>query len=255
LYEYCHGTAKNRASIPHGEFGLSHDRPAFAGANGGLTQSKLGSEQRERTEWWNDSYLAAALPRWEQEMRNLMHLTTFVLFSLAGPAVVHAQEAPASEDVEQRREEIISEAAEKVEEIARRVDESEKAKEVSAGILQPIYALAERFSFPAFYWVAFSLMTAGVVSFALQLVLAKIVVLSRLSLSLTEILSDALGLAISLVGLVLTTQAAAENSSFTASPAAVLSAALIGALAGFVFYWWGQKQEIQAVEGRRNEKT
>jgi hypothetical protein len=82
-------------------------------------------------------------------------------------------------------------------------------------------------------------------------VLAKLVVLTRFGFSLTEILSDALGLAISLVGLVLTTQAAAENSSFTSSPFAVLSASLVGFIAGFVFYWWGQKHEIQAVEGRR----
>ena len=47
------------------------------------------------------------------------------------------------------------------------------------------------------------------------------------------------------------TQAAAENSSFTKSAAAVLSATAVGAIAGFVFYLWGQRQELQAVEGRK----
>ena len=65
-----------------------------------------------------------------------------------------------------------------------------------------------------------------------------------------EILTDGLGLVVSLVGLVLTTQAATENSSFTSSASAVLSAAAVGAIAGFVFYLRGQRQELQAVEGR-----
>ena len=47
---------------------------------------------------------------------------------------------------------------------------------------------------------------------------------------------DVVGLLISAVGLVLTTQAAAENSaSFVQSPSAVVSAAVVGALLGFVF--------------------
>jgi hypothetical protein len=144
---------------------------------------------------------------------------------------------------------------EKLDEIAGEVDRSEEAQEVTAGILKPIYALAETFSFPAFHWVAFAAMVAGVVSFGLQLVLGKLVVLSRMSLSLSEILSDALGLVVSLVGLVLTTQAAAENSTFTTSAFSVLSATAVGALAGFIFYVWGQRQELQAVEGRRAAAT
>lgn len=135
--------------------------------------------------------------------------------------------------------------------IAERVDQSPEAQQARAGLLKPIYALAEKFSFPAFHAIAFGLMVAGVVSFALQLVLGKLVVLSRLSISMTEILSDALGLAVSLVGLVLTTQAAAENSTFTSSAFAVLGATAVGALAGLIFYVWGQRQELQAVEGRR----
>jgi len=135
-------------------------------------------------------------------------------------------------------------------EIARQIDESQQAQRVSAGILQPIYEFAELLAFPAFHWAAFALMATGVVSFALQLVLGKLIVLTQLGFSLKEILSDVLGLAISLIGLVLTTQAAAENSTFTASPAAVLSASAVGAVAGFVFYLWGQQQELQAARGR-----
>ena len=106
--------------------------------------------------------------------------------------------------VTERAGEIIDDTQKKVDEISQRVDESEQAKEITAGILQPIYALAEYLAFPAIHWTAFAIMVTGVVSFALQLVLAKLVVLFRFGLSLTEIFSDALGLVISLVGLVLT---------------------------------------------------
>jgi hypothetical protein len=141
-------------------------------------------------------------------------------------------------------------ATEQVEDIARQVDQSVQAQEISAGILTPIYKVAEQLSFPMFHWLAFTLMTTGVVSYALQLVLAKLVVLMRMSISISEILSDALGLLISIIGLVLTTQAAAENSSFTRSPAAVLSATAVGVFAGFIFYVWAQRQEVQAAQAR-----
>lgn len=139
---------------------------------------------------------------------------------------------------------------ETVDKVAKEVDESETAKEASAGLLQAIYDLAEAMSFSAFHWVAFAVMATGVVSFALQLVLGKLVVLTKGGFSLTAILADALGLVVSLVGLVLTTQAATENSDFTQSPAAVLSAAAVGVIAGFLFYLWGQRQEIEAAKGR-----
>lgn len=153
--------------------------------------------------------------------------------------------------VEDQARETLESARETVEKAAERVDESEQAQEVSAGVLRPIYALAESFSFPAFHWIAFAIMAAGVVSFALQLTIGKLVVLTKLGFSPAEILSDALGLAVSVIGLVLTTQAAAENSTFTSSAAAVLSSAAVGAIAGFVFYLWGQGQELQAAAGRR----
>jgi hypothetical protein len=142
-------------------------------------------------------------------------------------------------------------AKQQIQEIAEKVDKNEQAQEVSAGILKQIYLLAERMESPMFHWAAFALMVTGVVSFALQLVLGKLLVLSRLSLSLTEILSDAMGLAVSLVGLVLTTQAAAQNSTFTTSPAAVLSATGAGVLLGFFFFKWGTSQELSAADGRK----
>jgi hypothetical protein len=74
-----------------------------------------------------------------------------------------------------------------------------------------------------------------------------------MSISLTEILSDTMGLAISLVGLVLTTQAAAQNSTFTTSPAAVLSATGLGAVIGFLFFRWGTAQELAAADGRKTQ--
>ncbi len=135
---------------------------------------------------------------------------------------------------------------EKVAEVAREVDQNKTAQEVSAGILQPIYLLAEACAGFPFYWSAFTVMVIGVVGFALQLVLGKLVMLTRFKFSLTEAVSDAIGLIISLIGLVLTTQAATENSTFPQSPFAVLSATAVGTLVGLYFYKWGQDQELRA---------
>lgn len=166
--------------------------------------------------------------------------------------IVHcgtAQDDP--RDLKEKAQETVEKAKDKVDEVAKKLDESDKAKEVAAGILKPIYLLAKQFSFPAFHWLAFCVMVAGVVSFALQLTLGKLVVLAKSGFSPAEIMSDALGLIVSAVGLVLTTQAATENSSFTSSAAAVISSTAVGGLAGLVFYVWGQRQELQAVEGRQ----
>lgn len=145
---------------------------------------------------------------------------------------------------------IASQAEESAIKIAKTIDQDPNAKTAAAGILQPIYFVAESLAFPAFHWLAFALMATGVISFALQLVLGKIVVLMRFGFSLKEIISDATGLAISVIGLVLTTQAAAENSTFTRSPAAVISATLVGIIVGVILYRWGQSQEIEAAAGR-----
>ena len=167
------------------------------------------------------------------------------------PATAPPQAGSTVEDVQHQAEKLTEDASKKVEEIAKEVDQSPQAKQISAGILQPIYLLAEHLSFPMFHWLAFAAMATGVVSYALQLVLGKLVVLSKMGFSPAEILSDALGLVISVVGLVLTTQAAAENSTFTQSPFHVLSASAVGLVCGFIFYRWGQAQEVQAAIARR----
>ena len=81
------------------------------------------------------------------------------------------------------------EARQKADTVAEAVDKSEQAQEVSAGILKPIYQLAEMFAFPAFHWIAFAVMVAGVVSFALQLTIGKLLVLAKSSFSPAEVLS------------------------------------------------------------------
>jgi hypothetical protein len=168
---------------------------------------------------------------------------------LAIAATAWSQESEGN--LQEQTQQTLERASQKADAVAEAVDNSEQAQEVSAGILKPIYQLAEMFAFPTFHWMAFAVMVTGVVSFALQLTIGKLLVLARSSFSLSEVLSDALGLAVSLVGLVLTTQAAAENSDFTKSSAAVLSATAVGAIAGLLFYLWGQRQELQAVEGRQ----
>ena len=182
---------------------------------------------------------------------NLNFLTLAAVLAIAAP--VWSQEP--EKNLEEKAQQTLDSARQTADAVAESVDDSERAQEVSAGILKPIYRLAEAFSFPAFHWTAFAVMVAGVISFSLQLTLGKLMVLARLGFSPAEILSDGLGLAVSLVGLVLTTQAAAENSSFTSSATAVLSASAAGAIAGFVFYRWGQRQELQAVEGRKMAAT
>lgn len=154
-------------------------------------------------------------------------------------------------DVAGKAKELAAESEVKVDEIATKIDQNETAKQATKGLLGPIYTLAEKLSFSSFHWLAFALMAAGVVNFALQLVLGKLVVLFKGSLNIREILSDTIGLIISVVGLVLTTQAATENSDFTDSPAAVLSAAALGVVVGIFLYRWGQAQEVNAVVGER----
>lgn len=161
------------------------------------------------------------------------------------------QVEPANKTMTEQAKDTLESVQKNAEETYNKVNTSQEAKEISAGILQPIYKLAETMAFSWFHWLAFALMVSGVVSYALQLVLGKLVVLTRAGFDLAEILMDAQGLLLSLVGLVLTTQAAAQNSTFTQSPAAVLSSAGVGALVGFIFYLWGQSKELQALRGRR----
>jgi hypothetical protein len=182
-------------------------------------------------------------------MTKAMKLSTAICVLLAICAPVWAQQAPVA--AEDQSKPTLDAAQGELDELTERVNQNEQAQRVRAGILKPIYSLAETFSFSAFHWAAFAIMVTGVISFALQLTLGKLVVLSRSGFSPSEILSDALGLAVSLIGLVLTTQAATENSNFTGSAFAVISSTAVGAIAGLLFYVWGQRQELQAVEGRK----
>ena len=182
-------------------------------------------------------------------MTGTMKMSLTLAAVLAIAATAWSQESDGN--LQEQSQQTLERARQKADAVAEAVDKSEQAQEVSAGILKPIYQLAEMFAFPAFHWIAFAVMVAGVVSFALQLTIGKLLVLARGSFSPAEVFSDVLGLVVSLVGLVLTTQAAAENSNFTKSSAAVLSATAVGAIAGLIFYLWGQRQELQAVEGRQ----
>lgn len=179
--------------------------------------------------------------------------SVFLLLLVTSSQLVAQDEVPETEAEKSDVAEAADVISEATEEIAQKVDQNEKANQYSAGILEPIYAMTEYMSFASFYWLAFAFMVSGVVSFALQLVLAKLAVLMRGGLSVSQILTDAQGLVISLVGLFLTTQAATENSTFTSSAAAVLSSALVGIVAGFLFYLWGQAAELQALKGRQLE--
>jgi len=163
---------------------------------------------------------------------------------------VRDSEKSTLESVKEKAVEWEEKTVEEVSKLAKKVDQEPMAKSAAAGILQPIYVVAEALSFPAFHWVAFALMASGVVSYALQLVLGKLIVLSRMGFSFKEIASDVVGLAISILGLVLTTQASAENSTFTQSPFAVISATVVGFIFGVILYFWGQSQELQAAAGR-----
>lgn len=154
------------------------------------------------------------------------------------------------ESIKESAKKMVGQVETEAEKIAEKMDRDPRAIKVKAGILEPIYTVAKALSFPAFHWLAFALMASGVVSYTLQLVIGKLIVLTRMGFSLKEIISDLTGLAISVVGLVLTTHAAAENSTFTQSAAAVISATAVGVVFGFILYLWGQRQEIEAAAGR-----
>lgn len=170
------------------------------------------------------------------------------------PADETAGQVPPETAAVEKARELADSAGKKIDDVAGRIDQNETAQDAAAGILQPIYVLAESLAFPTFYWLAFALMSAGVVGFAFQLVFGKLVVLAKGSINIREILSDTIGFVISAVGLVLATQAATENSTFTQSAAAVLSSSLLGVVLGLFLYRWGQAQEVSAVIGQRAGK-
>ncbi|MFN3153007.1 hypothetical protein [Bremerella sp.] len=195
---------------------------------------------------------AATSPAWAQDTEATPAVEEAAPVEAGTPEADTA--AAATDDKEIAKPEEVnepeSELTDQLKDLAQEVDDSETAKETSAGILTPIYKVAEALEFPAFHWLAFALMLSGVIGFALQLVIGKLVVIAHLGFSIREILSDVLSFVISLFGLVLTTQAAAQNSTFTQSPFAVLSASLIGLILGIMLYFWGQAQEVEAVKGR-----
>jgi uncharacterized membrane protein len=143
--------------------------------------------------------------------------------------------------------EVAATTVKSVGETAQMIENSEQAKQATANLLSWIYQLAELLSFDGFYWLAFALMVAGVVSWSGQVVLAKLVVGTTGNFDIKETISDIVVLAISLFGLVLTTQAAVENSTFTQSTVAVLSSAGVGVVLGVILYFWGQALELESV--------
>ena len=163
-------------------------------------------------------------------------------------------DAQAPEGVGNAADNVREKVADKVSEVADQVNRDERAHELRAGILKPIYLLAEKLEGRPFHWLAFALMATGVVNFGLQLVLGKLVMLSRMKISLIEILSDGAAFAACLIGLVLATQAAAQNSKFTENSFSVLSATAVGAFFGLIFYWRGQSQEILAAKEEARQR-
>ena len=94
-----------------------------------------------------------------------MSLALAAVLAIAG--AVWSQEPDSN--IEDKAQQTLESARETAGAVAAVVDKNVQAQEVSAGILKPIYQMAESFSFPAFHWIAFALMVAGVISFALQL--------------------------------------------------------------------------------------
>lgn len=148
---------------------------------------------------------------------------------------------------------LVSDAKARVGDFADTLDQNRTVQDVSTSILNPIYVAAESIAFSTFHGIAFALMVAGVVSYAFQLVFGKLVVLTYGRINIREIISDSVGLLISGIGLILTTQAATENSTFPDSPSGVLSAAAVGAVLGFILYRWNQAEEVDAAHGRQKK--
>ncbi len=145
-------------------------------------------------------------------------------------------------------------ARQRLDELAGRLDQNRTVQDLSKHLLNPIDVASDACAFPAFHWMAFALMSAGVVSYALQLVLSKVIVLARGSFDVRAVMSDVFGLLMSGIGLMLTTQAAAGNSAFSERPIRVLSAAAVGIVAGLILYRWNHAEELEAAYGRQKKK-
>jgi hypothetical protein len=165
-----------------------------------------------------------------------------------------SSDADALEKAKESASDLVNDAKVRVGDFANTLDQNRTVQDVSTSILNPIYVAAESIAFPAFHWIAFALMAAGVVSYAFQLVFGKLIVLTKGSINIREIISDSVGLLISGIGLILTTQAATENSTFPDNPTGVLSAAAAGVVLGLILYRWNQAEEVDAAHGRRRKK-
>jgi hypothetical protein len=134
----------------------------------------------------------------------------------------------------------------KINDATSKLDTNEDAQLATDNILAGIKTFGDKVvAIPGFYWIAFAMMTAGLVSYLLQLVLGKLIMLARFHFSVTEILSDGLGLLISAIGLMLLTQAATAEGLVIDRPSFVLTAAGVGAFFGLIFYFRGQTQELR----------
>ena len=172
------------------------------------------------------------------------------------PPVAESEDSDADtlEKAKESASGLVNDAKDLVEDLTSTLDKNRTVQDASTGILHPIYVTAKALAFPTFHGLAFGLMVAGVVSYALQLVLGKLVVLTQGSINIREIISDFVGLFISAIGLVLTTQAATENSTFPESSTGVLSATVLGAVAGLILYRWNQAEEVDAARGKQRKK-
>ena len=127
-----------------------------------------------------------------------------------------------------------------------RLDTDPQAQQATDHILSSIRDIGNKVvAVPGFYWIAFAMMTAGLVSFLLQLVLGKLIMLTQSHFSIVEIMSDAMGFLISLIGLTLLTQSATNEGLVIDRPSFVVTAAGLGAFVGLIFYFRGQTQELR----------
>jgi len=184
-------------------------------------------------------------------MKHLL-LTSFLL--LQGSFAVIAQEDSPGDTVEVPAAEETPTIGGQVTDMTESLDQNQRIRNASTRLLQPIYDASKFTTSQRFYWIAFALTSAGVISYSLQLVLSKLLLLTKGSINLREILSDGVGFAVSAIGLILVTQAATDHESFADSPTSVLSAASVGILAGLILYRWNQREEVNALRGRRKKK-
>lgn len=135
--------------------------------------------------------------------------------------------------------------------LARSADTLPAVQNTYTSIILLIDFLGEFASFPAFPGTVFVLMVAGIVNYAFQLTLTKLVVLMKGGFNLREIAADMTGLLTSLGGLILTAQSPLFADNFLRSPSMVVAMTGSGVALGLLLYRWAQKQEVHATQGER----